>query len=163
MSLWKTRSDVWDNMVVEEGLTRTWPWWTMHWRRASGSLGIEEPDVMEKGKWMFNPRNQANHEESHITKCQSPLNQYMKWPRDQKWKLIIWCEVLQVTIFKKSMPKQDQLWQPSWSQKEMKWQESTLWKIKLKNCILYLILSVGMPLLTLIKHRFHAPTCRVNV
>jgi hypothetical protein len=55
-------------MVVEEGLTRTWPQWTMHRRRTSGSLGIEEPYVMEKGKCMINPRNQAIHEEPHITK-----------------------------------------------------------------------------------------------
>jgi hypothetical protein len=34
--------------------------------------------VIEKGKWMFNLRNQAIHEESHITKCQSLLNQDMK-------------------------------------------------------------------------------------
>jgi hypothetical protein len=47
----------------------------MHQRRASRSLGNEEPHVMEKGKWMFNSRNQANYEESHITKCQSLLNQ----------------------------------------------------------------------------------------
>jgi hypothetical protein len=33
---------------------------------------------MEKGKCMFNPKNQANYEESHITKCQSLLNQDMK-------------------------------------------------------------------------------------
>jgi hypothetical protein len=65
-------------MVVEEGLTRTWPRWTTHQRRASESLGIEEPYVMEKGKWIFNPRNQVVHEESHITKCQSLLNQDMK-------------------------------------------------------------------------------------
>jgi hypothetical protein len=39
----------------------------MHWRRASGSLGVVVPDMMQKGKWMFNPRNQASHEESHIT------------------------------------------------------------------------------------------------
>jgi hypothetical protein len=25
----------------------------MHWRRANESLGVEVPDVMEKGKWMF--------------------------------------------------------------------------------------------------------------
>jgi hypothetical protein len=53
-------------MVVEEGLT---------------ILGHNEPcigDVMEKGKWMFNPRNQSNHEESHIPKCQSLLNQDIK-------------------------------------------------------------------------------------
>jgi hypothetical protein len=50
----------------------------MHKRRASRSLDVEEPDVMEKGKWMFNMRNQANHEESHITKCQYLLNQDMK-------------------------------------------------------------------------------------
>ncbi len=48
MSLWKTWSDEWDMMVVEEGLTRTWPWWTMHRRRASESLGIEVPNVMER-------------------------------------------------------------------------------------------------------------------
>jgi hypothetical protein len=46
----------------------------MHRIRASESLVVEEPDVMEKGKWMFNPRNEANHEESHITKCQCLLN-----------------------------------------------------------------------------------------
>jgi hypothetical protein len=50
----------------------------MHRRRTSGSLGVEVPDVMEKGKWMFNPRNQASHEESHITKCQTLVNQDMK-------------------------------------------------------------------------------------
>jgi hypothetical protein len=33
---------------------------------------------MEKGKLMFNAKNQANYEESHITKCQSLLNQDMK-------------------------------------------------------------------------------------
>jgi hypothetical protein len=40
-------------MVVEEGLTRTWPRLTMHRRIASESLGVEVPDVIEKGKWMF--------------------------------------------------------------------------------------------------------------
>jgi hypothetical protein len=50
----------------------------MQQRRASGSLSVEEPYVMKKGKWMFNPKNQANYEESHITKCQSLLNQDMK-------------------------------------------------------------------------------------
>jgi hypothetical protein len=44
------------------------------------------------------------------------------------------------------MLKQDQVWQPSLSQKEMKWQESTLCKLKLKKCILYLILSIGISL-----------------
>jgi hypothetical protein len=118
MSLWKTWSNVWDIMVVEQGLIRTSSWWTMHQRRASGSLGIEVPDVTEKGKWMFNPRNQASHEESHISKCQSLLNQDIKWLRDQKWKVIIRCEALWATISKKSMSKQDQMWQPSWSQKK---------------------------------------------
>jgi hypothetical protein len=42
------------------------------------------------------------------------------------------------------MSKQDQVWQPSLSQKEMKWQESTLCKRKLKKSILYVILSIGM-------------------
>jgi hypothetical protein len=83
MNLWKTWSVVWDKMVVEEGLIRTWPWWTMHQRRASESLGIEEPYVMKKDKWIFILRNQAIHEESHITKCQSLLNQDMKWLGDQ--------------------------------------------------------------------------------
>jgi hypothetical protein len=84
----------------------------MHQRRASRSLDVEVPDVMEKDKWMFNPRNQTGHEESHITKCQSLLNQDTKWHRDQKWKLIIRCEVLHVTTSKESMSKQDQKWQP---------------------------------------------------
>jgi hypothetical protein len=50
----------------------------MQQRRASGSLGVEVPDVMEKGKCMFNLRNQARHEKSHITKYQSSVNQDMK-------------------------------------------------------------------------------------
>jgi hypothetical protein len=33
---------------------------------------------MEKGKWMFNLRNQAYYEESYITKFQSLFNQEMK-------------------------------------------------------------------------------------
>jgi hypothetical protein len=85
----------------------------MYQRRASESLSIEAPDVMEKGNWMFNLRNQASHEESHITKCQSLLNQDMMWHRDQKWKLIIRFEVLHVTTTKESTPKQDQKWQVS--------------------------------------------------
>jgi hypothetical protein len=40
------------------------------------------------------------------------------------------------------MLKQDQVWQPSLSQKEIKWQESTLRKLKLKKSILYLILHM---------------------
>jgi hypothetical protein len=80
----KIWSDVWDKIVVEEGLTMTWPWWIMHRRRASGSLGIEEPYVMKKGRWMFNPRNQTIYEELYITKYQSLLNQDMKWLGDQK-------------------------------------------------------------------------------
>jgi hypothetical protein len=44
------------------------------------------------------------------------------------------------------MPKQDQMWQPSSSQREMKWQESALCKLKLKKCILCFILSIGMSL-----------------
>jgi hypothetical protein len=73
---------------------------------------------MEKGKWMFIMRNQTYYEESYITKCQSLLSQEMKWPGDQKWKLIIWCEVLPVITSKESMSKQDQMCQPSLSQKE---------------------------------------------
>jgi hypothetical protein len=65
-------------MVVEEGLTKTWSRWTMHQRRASGSLDVEEPYMMEKGKWIFNPRNQAIHKKSHITKCQYLFNRDMK-------------------------------------------------------------------------------------
>jgi hypothetical protein len=41
----------------------------MHQRRASGSLGIEVPDVMEEGKCMFNLRNEAKYEKSYIIKC----------------------------------------------------------------------------------------------
>jgi hypothetical protein len=50
----------------------------MHWRRASMSFGVEVLDVMEKGKWMFNPINQYSHEELHISKYQSLLNQDIK-------------------------------------------------------------------------------------
>jgi hypothetical protein len=47
----------------------------MHQRRASGSLSVEILDVMEKGKWMFNPMNQSSHKESYISMCQSLLDQ----------------------------------------------------------------------------------------
>jgi hypothetical protein len=146
MSLWKIWSVVWDKMIVEEGLTRIWSRWTVHQRRASESLGVEVPYVIENGKWIFNLRNQASHEELHITKCQSLPNQDMKWHRDENYKLIIWYEVLHITTSKESMPKQDQIWRPSWSQKEMKWQDSILWKLKLIKSILYLILSIVIPL-----------------
>jgi hypothetical protein len=53
-------------MVVDEGLTRNWPWWAMHRRRASESLGIEVPNVMEKDKWMFSLRNHATMK-NHIS------------------------------------------------------------------------------------------------
>jgi hypothetical protein len=42
------------------------------------SLGVDEPYVMKKGKWMFNLRNQAYYEESYIIKCQFLFNQEMK-------------------------------------------------------------------------------------
>jgi hypothetical protein len=58
--------------------------------------------VIEKGKWMFNPRNQASHEESHISKCQSLLNQDIKWLEDQKWKLILYVK------YSKSQPPKNQ-------------------------------------------------------
>jgi hypothetical protein len=31
----------------------------MHRRRASESLDVEVPNAMEKGNWMFSPRNHA--------------------------------------------------------------------------------------------------------
>jgi hypothetical protein len=33
--------------------------------KSKGSLGVEEPYVMKKGKWMFNLKNQAYYEESY--------------------------------------------------------------------------------------------------
>jgi hypothetical protein len=50
----------------------------MYQRRATRSLGVEEPYMMEKGKWMFTSRNQAYYGDSCIIKCQSLLNQEMK-------------------------------------------------------------------------------------
>jgi hypothetical protein len=135
MGLSKIWSDMWDKIVLEEGLTTAWPRWTMHQRRASRSLDDDESYVMEKGKWMFSPRNQDYYGDSYITKCQSLLNQEMKWLGYQKWKLIIRCGVLQVTISKESMPKQDQKWQPSWSQKEVKWQGSILMKAQVEEVV----------------------------
>jgi hypothetical protein len=135
MSLWNTWSDVWDKIVLEEWLTRTWPRWTMHQRRASMTLSVEEPYMMEKGKWMFSPRNQAYYEDSYITKFQSLLNQEMKLRGYQKWKLIIRCGVLQVTTSKESMAKQDQKWQFSWSQKEVKWQGSILVQAQVEEVV----------------------------
>jgi hypothetical protein len=94
----------------------------MHQRRASESLGVEVPDVMEKGKWMFNLKNQGSHEESHISKCQSLLSQDIKWLGDQKWKLIIRFEVSQVTISKSKAKAKADVATPI-KQKEMKWQQ----------------------------------------
>jgi hypothetical protein len=84
MSLWKTWSGEWDKIAVKKELTMTWSWWIIHRRRASGSLDVEEPYVIKKGKWMFNLRNQAYYEESYITKCQSLFNQEIKWLGYQK-------------------------------------------------------------------------------
>jgi hypothetical protein len=44
----KTQRVVWIMMVIEEGSTRAWPRVIIHWRRASGRLGVEVQDVMEK-------------------------------------------------------------------------------------------------------------------
>jgi hypothetical protein len=81
---------------------------------------------------MSNPRNQAYYEESYITICQSLLNQEIKWLGYQKWKLIIRVE------YSKSHPrrvnaKARSYWQPSWSQKEQKWQQSIWCKLKSKK------------------------------
>jgi hypothetical protein len=136
MSLWKTWSDEWDNIVVEEGLTWTWPRWTIHRRRARGSLSIEEPYVMKKGKWMLYPRNQAYYEESYITKCQSLFNQELKWLGYQKWKLIIRCEVLQVTTSNSQCLSKFNCGNPHEVKK--RWSEKTQYwcKLKLKELIL---------------------------
>jgi hypothetical protein len=56
----------------------------MHRKRGSRSLGVEVSDMIENGKWMFNLMNQAIHKESHISKCQSLLNQDIEWLGDQK-------------------------------------------------------------------------------
>jgi hypothetical protein len=140
---WKIWSDAWNKILVEKGLTRTWPWWIIHRRRASGSLGNDEPYVIEKGKWMFNSRNQTYYEESYTTKYQSLFNQEMKWLGYQKWKLIIWCEVLQVTTLKSqclSKIKCDNPYEVKkrWSGKTQDW-----CKLKFKELILYLILSIS--------------------
>jgi hypothetical protein len=118
----------------------------MHRRRASRSVGVEESNVMEKGKWMFNPRNQTYYEKSDITKHQSLLNEEAKWLGYQKWKLIIWYEVLQVTTCKESMPKKNQMWHLSWSQKEMKWQDSILMQAQVEGVDFIFNLEYKLPL-----------------
>jgi hypothetical protein len=77
ISLWKTWSNVWDMMVVEEWLIRTCPWWTMHRRRASRISKSEES---------------TSHEESHISKCQYLLNQDWKvsWRSKVKFDHMDW-------------------------------------------------------------------------
>jgi hypothetical protein len=49
----KTQKVVWIMMVIEEWSTRAWSRWTIHQKRAIESLDVEVPDIMEKGKWMF--------------------------------------------------------------------------------------------------------------
>jgi hypothetical protein len=48
----KTQRVVRIMIVIGEGSTRAWSWWTIYQRRVSGRLGVEVPDVMEKRKWM---------------------------------------------------------------------------------------------------------------
>jgi hypothetical protein len=86
-------------------------------KRESWHWGIE---CDGEGQVDVQSEESCYYEESYITKWHSLLNQDMMWHGDQKWKLIIWCEVLHVTTSKESMLKQDQMWQPSWSQKGMK-------------------------------------------
>jgi hypothetical protein len=87
---------------------------------------------MENDKWMFNPRNQAYYEESYITKCQSLLNLEMKWHGYQKWKLIIRVEYSKLHPRRVNVKVRSN-WQPSWSQKEERWQQSIWCKLKLKK------------------------------
>jgi hypothetical protein len=142
MGRWKTWSDVWDMMIVEEWLIRIYPRWTMHQRIASESLDVEVPDMMEKGKWIFNLKNQSSLEVSHISKCQSLLNQDINWFGDQK--RIIWFQVLQVTTYKSKCQSNITCGNPYEVKKEVKWQQPDLCKLKLKKCIWYLILSIGI-------------------
>jgi hypothetical protein len=44
------------------------------------------------------------------------------------------------------------MWQPLQSQREMKWQESTLYNLKLKKYILCFILNIGMSLYQEVYH-----------
>jgi hypothetical protein len=50
----------------------------MHQRRLSKSFSIEVLDVMKNGKWMLKFKKSTSHEKSHISKCQSLLNQDKK-------------------------------------------------------------------------------------
>jgi hypothetical protein len=67
----KIQEDVRTSMVVDEGLIRTWLQWTINQGRASMRLGVETPDVIEKSKWMLNPRNQTSLEGSHVFEYKS--------------------------------------------------------------------------------------------
>jgi hypothetical protein len=102
----------------------------MWWRRASECLNL---------------RYQASHEESHISKCQSLLNQdKVIWRSKVKIDYMVWSipshNLLRVNAQTRSSvatlmkSKRDEV------------VTITLCKLKLEKCILYLILSIGMPL-----------------
>jgi hypothetical protein len=117
----------------------------MHQRRASGSLGVEIPDVMEKGKQKFNWKNQASHEESYVSKCQSLLNQDIKWHENQKLKLILHVK------YSKSQPLRVNAEARSSVTTLIKSKGDVVTTINLvqaqiKELFLYLILSIGMSL-----------------
>jgi hypothetical protein len=119
-------------MVVVEWLTRTWPQWTMHHRIASWSLGVEVPNVIEKGKWMPSLRNHATMK-NHISLS---VNLYwIKMWSDLEIKCGNW---LYGVKFSKSQPQKSQRKARSnvatlMKSKKMKWQESTLCKLKIEE------------------------------
>jgi hypothetical protein len=69
------------------------------------------------------------------------INQDIKWHADQKWSLD-WS-----IPNHKSMSKEDHMWEPSWSQKKRSEVVSiNIVQSPVKKYILYLILSISMPL-----------------
>jgi hypothetical protein len=145
MNIWKTWSDVCDNIVVEEGLTNTLTQWTMHWRRVSGVLAsryrmwwrrVSECSIRGIKLAMKN----------HISLS---VNLYwIKISSDLEFKSANWS-------YMGSIPSHDLLRVNAKARsnvatliksKNMKWWESILCKLKLQKCILYLILSICMSL-----------------
>jgi hypothetical protein len=84
ISTLKTQRVVWIMMVIEEGSIRAWSWWTIHQRRASGSLDVEVPvcDGEEASEYL-SLRYQSCHIESHSSKCWYLWDQEIKvtWTR----------------------------------------------------------------------------------
>jgi hypothetical protein len=141
-SLCQVKQETYMNkMIVEEGLTRTWPRWTMHQRRANG--------VLASRYWMWWRRASG----CLIRGIKLAMKNHISLSVNLYW-IKIWSDwdiksgnwSYSVKYYK-SWPLRVNAEAKSsvatlMNSREMKWKESILCKLKFKKCILYSILSI---------------------